>query len=131
MDSLKDLKDPRRRDDLAAARAVLKKNSMMLLTTSKAYVRHPELSAARENRDFACKQMCDAVNMISDVAQAAGISDVHPYERQGELAAALNELDVSRMCFVVFIPKSALLVGAVEYAGCTSGWCKSPSIGQP
>lgn len=88
-----DLKDPRRRDDLAAARAVLKKNSMMLLTTSKAYVRHPELSAARENRDYACKQMCDAVNMISDVAQAAGVSDVHPYERQGELAAALNELD--------------------------------------
>ena len=32
---LQDLKDPRRRDDLAAARAVLKKNSMMLLTTSK------------------------------------------------------------------------------------------------
>jgi hypothetical protein len=30
-----DLKDPRRRDDLAAARAVLKKNSMMLMTTSK------------------------------------------------------------------------------------------------
>ncbi|XP_052831828.1 catenin alpha-2 isoform X1 [Octopus bimaculoides] len=88
-----DLKDPRRRDDLAAARAVLKKNSMMLLTTSKAYVRHPELSAARENRDFACKQMCDAVNLISDVAQAAGVSDVHPYEHQGELAAALDELD--------------------------------------
>ena len=32
---LQDLKDPRRRDDLAAARATLKKNSMMLLTTSK------------------------------------------------------------------------------------------------
>jgi hypothetical protein len=30
-----DLKDPRHRDDLAAARATLKKNSMMLLTTSK------------------------------------------------------------------------------------------------
>jgi hypothetical protein len=31
----KDLKDFRYRDDLAAARATLKKNSMMLLTTSK------------------------------------------------------------------------------------------------
>ena len=30
-----DLKDPRRRDELAAARAMLKKNTMMLLTTSK------------------------------------------------------------------------------------------------
>ena len=33
-----DLKDPRRRDDLASARAVLKKNSLMLLTTSKVSV---------------------------------------------------------------------------------------------
>ena len=31
--------DPVQRDDLAAARAVLKKHSMMLLTASKAYVR--------------------------------------------------------------------------------------------
>ena len=30
-----ELKDPRLRDNLAAARAVLKKNSMMLLTASK------------------------------------------------------------------------------------------------
>ncbi|XP_013065972.1 catenin alpha-2-like isoform X2 [Biomphalaria glabrata] len=88
-----DLKDPRRREELAAARALLKKNSMVLLTTSKAYVRHPELAAARSNRDYAYKQVCDAVNTISDVAQASGQSDVHPYEGPGELAAALDELD--------------------------------------
>ncbi|KAK3609215.1 hypothetical protein CHS0354_035155 [Potamilus streckersoni] len=87
-----DLKDPRRRDDLAAARAMLKKNSMMLLTTSKAYVRHPELAPARANRDWAYQQLCDAVNMISGVAQATGQSDAHPYEGAGELAAALDEL---------------------------------------
>ena len=46
------------RDDLAAARAVLKKHSMMLLTASKAYVRHPELAAAKANRDFVLKQGC-------------------------------------------------------------------------
>ena len=33
-----ELKDPRLRDDLASARAVLKKNSMMLLTASKVSV---------------------------------------------------------------------------------------------
>jgi len=88
-----DLKDPRRREELAAARATLKKNSMMLLTTSKAYVRHPELAAARSNRDYAYKQVCDAVNAISDVAQATGASGAHPYEGPGELAAALDELD--------------------------------------
>ena len=64
-----ELKDPVLRDDLAAARAVLKKHSMMLLTASKAYVRHPELSAAKANRDYVLHQVCEAVNTISDVAQ--------------------------------------------------------------
>ncbi|XP_033757398.1 catenin alpha-2-like isoform X1 [Pecten maximus] len=87
-----DLKDPRRRDEIAAARAVLKKNSMMLLTASKAYIRHPELAPARENRDFSYRQLLDAVNTISGVAQASGASDAHPYDGAGELAAALDEL---------------------------------------
>ena len=45
------------RDDLAAARAILKKHSTMLMTTSKAYVRHPELAAAKANRDFVMRQV--------------------------------------------------------------------------
>ncbi|CAG5128050.1 unnamed protein product [Candidula unifasciata] len=88
-----DLKDPRRKEELAAARATLKRNSMMLLTTSKAYMRHPELAAARANRDYAYRQLCEAVNVISDVAQASGQAGVHPFEGPGELAAALDELD--------------------------------------
>ena len=52
-----ELKDPVLRDDLAAARAVLKKHSMMLLTASKAYVRHPELAAAKANRDYVLRQV--------------------------------------------------------------------------
>lgn len=88
-----DLKDPRRRDDLASARATLKKNSMMLLTTSKTYVRHPELPAAKSNRDYVLGEVTDAVNVISNVAQSTGVSDVHPYEGAGELALALSEFD--------------------------------------
>jgi catenin alpha len=30
---------------------------MMLLTASKAYVRHPELAAAKANRDFVLRQV--------------------------------------------------------------------------
>lgn len=52
-----ELKDPQLRDDLAAARAVLKKHSTMLLTASKVYVRHPELAAAKANRDYVLKQV--------------------------------------------------------------------------
>lgn len=87
-----DLKDPRRQEDMAAARAVLKKNSMMLLTASKAYVRHPELASARANRDYAYQQVKKAIDTISGVAQASGQSDAHPYEGAGELASALDEL---------------------------------------
>jgi len=80
------------RDDLAAARAVLKKHSMMLLTASKAYVRHPELAAAKANRDYVLRQVCEAVNTISDVAQGRNGS-INNFEGNGELAAALDDFD--------------------------------------
>lgn len=90
-----ELKDPQLRDDLAAARAILKKHSTMLLTASKVYVRHPELAAAKENRDYVMKQVCEAVNTISDVAQGKGqgISGLEHLEGPGELAAALDDFD--------------------------------------
>ena len=61
----------------------------------QAYVRHPELAEARHNRDYVLKQVCDAVNTISGVAQSTGAMDNHPYEGAGELASALDEFDVS------------------------------------
>ena len=57
-----ELRDPNLRDDLAAARAILKKHSAMLLTASKAYVRHPELAAAKANRDFVMRQVNKSPN---------------------------------------------------------------------
>ena len=63
-------------------------------------MRHPELAAAKSNRDYVLKQVCDAVNTISGVAQASGQADTNPYEGAGELAAALDEFDVSgATCF--------------------------------
>lgn len=89
-----ELKDPQLRDDLAAARAVLKKHSTMLLTASKVYVRHPELDLAKVNRDFVLKQVCEAVNTISDVAQGKANNPNDMYSGAGELAAALDDFDV-------------------------------------
>jgi catenin alpha len=40
----KDLKDPTRRDELAAARRDLKDNSLMLYTASQAALQHPEVN---------------------------------------------------------------------------------------
>lgn len=88
-----ELKDPQLRDDLAAARAVLKKHSTMLLHASKVYVRHPELAAAKANRDYVLKQVCEAVNTINDVAQGKTQDSQHPYDGPGELAAALDDFD--------------------------------------
>jgi len=88
-----ELKDPVLRDDLAAARAVLKKHSMMLLTASKAYVRHPELSAAKANRDYVLRQVCEAVSTISEVAQ--GNSPRVDNSGAGELSSALDHFDNS------------------------------------
>ena len=60
----------------------------------QAYVRHPELAAAKANRDYIMKLVFDAVNTISGVAQSTGQSDSPP-DGTGELAAALDEFDVS------------------------------------
>ncbi|KPJ14976.1 Catenin alpha [Papilio machaon] len=93
----KELKEPRMKDELAAARAVLKKHSTMLLTASKVYVRHPELAAAKANRDFVLRAVCSAVDTISAVAQGrplpAGGNNRPPIEGPGELAQALDDFD--------------------------------------
>ncbi|XP_072013158.1 catenin alpha-2-like isoform X2 [Amphiura filiformis] len=89
-----DLKDPRRRDEMAAARADLRKHSTMLLTASQAYLRHPDVPAARENRDFVIKSLEEAMHTISNVSQATGDSAPDgTIEGTGELIAALDELD--------------------------------------
>ena len=88
-----ELKDPQLRDDLAAARAILKKHSTMLLTASKVYVRHPELDLAKINRDYVLKQVCEAVNTISDVAQGKASVPQDSFAGAGELAAALDDFD--------------------------------------
>ena len=38
-------------------------------------MRHPELAAAKSNRDFVVKQVCEAVATISDVAQGRATGD--------------------------------------------------------
>lgn len=88
-----DLKDPQRKDEMAAARATLKESSKMLLSSSKAYVRHPEVASAKANRDFVMKQMSEAVNAISGATQATGTSGPHPLETPGALASALDDFD--------------------------------------
>jgi catenin alpha len=93
----KDLVDRMEQENLAAARATIKRTSTMLLTSSKTYLRHPESSSARENRDFVYNELRDAVNVISSITQGQSISSTSDSSLTtvGDLTKALNEFDVN------------------------------------
>lgn len=81
---------------MAAARGALKKNATMLYTASQAFLRHPDVAATRANRDYVFKQVQEAIAGISNAAQATSPTDESKgHTGIGELAAALNEFDVS------------------------------------
>lgn len=81
---------------MAAARGALKKNATMLYTASQAFLRHPDVAATRANRDYVFKQVQEAIAGISNAAQATSPTDENKgHTGIGELAAALNEFDVS------------------------------------
>jgi len=68
----------------------------MLLTTSKAYLRHPEIPSSRENRDFVYNQLREAVNVISSITRGQSETSKHDSSLNtvGDLTRALNEFDV-------------------------------------
>uniref|UniRef100_A0AAR5Q4I3 Alpha-catulin n=1 Tax=Dendroctonus ponderosae TaxID=77166 RepID=A0AAR5Q4I3_DENPD len=68
-DRQNDLKDERRRAQMAAARQVLERSTMMLLTSSKTSLRHPNSNSARENRDTVFCQMRRAMDLIHYVVK--------------------------------------------------------------
>ncbi|CAF3556131.1 unnamed protein product [Adineta steineri] len=94
-----DLVDRMEQENLAAARGTIKRTSIMLLTASKAYLRHPEIPYARENRDFVYNQVRDAVGVISSITQGRPIPPTQllkfdsSLSTVGDLTRALNEFD--------------------------------------
>ncbi|XP_059475145.1 alpha-catulin isoform X2 [Neocloeon triangulifer] len=85
-----DLKDERRRAQMAAARQVLERSTMMLLTSSKTCLRHPECLSARENRDTVFCQMRRAMDLIHYVVKD-GVLDCAA--QVSAAAAAANSVD--------------------------------------
>ncbi|KAF2904309.1 hypothetical protein ILUMI_01874 [Ignelater luminosus] len=77
-DRQNDLKDERRRAQMAAARQVLERSTMMLLTSSKTCLRHPESTTARENRDTVFCQMRRAMDLIHYVVKDGVLNSVEP-----------------------------------------------------
>ncbi|KDR21554.1 alpha-catulin isoform X2 [Zootermopsis nevadensis] len=99
-DRQNDLKDERRRAQMAAARQVLERSTMMLLTSSKTCLRHPDCPSARENRDTVFCQMRRAMDLIHYVVKdgvldsAAQLGDaISPMDQHG---ANEDDWEVSR-----------------------------------
>ncbi|XP_053321344.1 catenin alpha-1 [Spea bombifrons] len=88
-----ELKDVGHRDQMAAARGILQKNIPILYTASQACLQHPDVAAYKANRDLIYKQLQQAVNGISNAAQASSSEETGQQQGGGELAVALNNFD--------------------------------------
>lgn len=101
---------------MAAARGALKKNATMLYTASQAFLRHPDVAATRANRDYVFKQVQEAIGGISSAAQATSPTDEkHGHAGIGELAAALNEFDVSDQAFYSYFKEYTYIKNPNDY----------------
>uniref|UniRef100_A0A8C1QDA1 Catenin (cadherin-associated protein), alpha-like 1 n=1 Tax=Cyprinus carpio TaxID=7962 RepID=A0A8C1QDA1_CYPCA len=67
LSSTRDLKDEKKRARMAAARAVLEKCTMMLLTASKTCLRHPDCESARINKEAVFQRMRLALEQVIEI----------------------------------------------------------------
>ncbi|KAM5299335.1 alpha-catulin isoform 2-T2 [Ctenodactylus gundi] len=66
-DRQNDLKDEKKKAKMAAARAVLEKCTMMLLTASKTCLRHPSCESAHKNKEGVFNRMKVALEKVIDI----------------------------------------------------------------
>ncbi|XP_022186503.2 alpha-catulin isoform X2 [Nilaparvata lugens] len=117
-----DMKDERRRAQMAAARQVLERSTMLLLTSSKACLRHPDSTSSRENRDTVFCQMRRAMDLIHFVVKD-GVCDggggggggggvVEDWDAGRTVGAAVRHLeslvDMTRMTLLTPTTKESL-----------------------
>ncbi|KAF2366612.1 Vinculin/alpha-catenin [Trinorchestia longiramus] len=104
-----DLKDERRRAQMAAARKVLDRSTMLLLVASKVCLRHPECVTSRENRDTVFCQMRRAMDLIhyvvkdgvleTDSEQLKMNGHSPPVEPQGVFRTRQDDWDVTQTMY--------------------------------
>nr|XP_044997824.1 alpha-catulin [Jaculus jaculus] len=66
-DRQNDLKDEKKKARMAAARAVLEKGTMMLLTASKTCLRHPNCESAHKNKEGVFERMKEALDKVIEI----------------------------------------------------------------
>ncbi|CAF0862489.1 unnamed protein product [Didymodactylos carnosus] len=71
-DRQNDLKDERRRSQLSASRTILEKSTMLILTSSKTYLRHTECVHARKCRELVYSHVRRALDMVQLIVIDSG-----------------------------------------------------------
>ncbi|XP_072364829.1 alpha-catulin isoform X3 [Scyliorhinus torazame] len=80
-DRQNDLKDEKKKARMAAARAILEKCTMMLLTASKTCLRHPDCESARINKGGVFHRMRLALDQVIEIvtdSRQNGDNEIHP-----------------------------------------------------
>ncbi|KAF7247198.1 Catenin alpha-3, partial [Varanus komodoensis] len=89
----RDLKSTSHRDDIAAARASLKKNSPLLLSICSACLEHSDIASLVASKDSVCNEIQNALDAISKASQGIGNEKVQPISQSATLGSALDELE--------------------------------------
>ncbi|KAL1130353.1 hypothetical protein AAG570_013291, partial [Ranatra chinensis] len=113
-DRQNDMKDERRGAQMAAARQVLERSTMLLLTSSKTCLRHPDSATCRENRDTVFCQMRRAMDLIHFVVKD-GVCEgdlSEDWDASKTVSAAIRQFDslveMTRLTFVTPPTKESL-----------------------
>ncbi|KAK1173091.1 alpha-catulin [Acipenser oxyrinchus oxyrinchus] len=119
-DRQNDLKDEKKKARMAAARAVLEKCTMMLLTASKTCLRHPDCDSARINKDGVFQRMRLALEQVIEIvteARPSGEWDILPVSIYMGIREYKNQLEGLRegLCLLSKESLTALLEVILEH----------------
>ncbi|KAK6491234.1 alpha-catulin-like isoform X1 [Huso huso] len=119
-DRQNDLKDEKKKSRMAAARAVLEKCTMMLLTASKTCLRHPDCDSARINKDGVFQRMRLALEQVIEIVTEArpnGEGDILPVSIYMGIREFKNQLEGLRegLCLLSKENLTALLEVVLEH----------------
>ncbi|XP_041102367.1 alpha-catulin-like isoform X2 [Polyodon spathula] len=119
-DRQNDLKDEKKKSRMAAARAVLEKCTMMLLTASKTCLRHPDCDSARINKDSVFQRMRLALEQVIEIVTEArpnGEGDILPVSIFMGIREFKNQLEGLRegLCLLSKENLTALLEVILEH----------------
>ncbi|KAM4539202.1 alpha-catulin [Odontesthes bonariensis] len=108
-DRQNDLKDEKKKARMAAARAVLEKCTMMLLTASKTCLRHPDCESARINKDAVFHRMRCALEQVIEIvteARSCGENKILPASIYNGIKDLKSSVECLRENLYSFTPQS-------------------------